>query len=127
MPPPPFVTIMLGGDLTPREAWNRLRGAIVAAGMATECTPLIGWLRVALVRSATDLGSALVVADPTAPLPDEQLLRHRHTILIHYLPGLDPDLNRATGTTIAAGIGDLVAEQREARRIAAAEKKEKGR
>ena len=70
------------------------------------------WLRVALFCSAPDALSQLVKVDPTAPLADAVLLKHRYTVLIRDLPGLDPDASQATGSMIAANIRDLVTKQR---------------
>ena len=70
------------------------------------------WLRVALFCSAPDALSQLVKVDPTAPLADVVLLKHRHIVLIRDLPGLDPAASQATGSMIAANIRDLVTKQR---------------
>ena len=35
--PVPYVSLLLGGDLTPVEAWQRLRGAIVDAAAEDAC------------------------------------------------------------------------------------------
>ena len=106
---------MLGGDLTPVEAWQRLRGAIVNAAAEDACRPIVDWLRAALTRLGPDAPSTLVVPDPLAPLPNALLLEHRHRLLLVHLPGLDPSINRAAGTHIAETSGEVAVELRETR------------
>ena len=103
--PAPYVGLFLSGDLTPVEAWQRLRGAIVNAAAKYACRPMVDWLRAALRRSGPDALSTLVVPDPSAPLPDALLLNHRHRLLLGHLPGLDPSINRAAGTRITETVG----------------------
>ena len=106
---------MLSCDLTPVEAWQRLRGAIVDVAAEDACRPIVDWLRAALTRSGPDALSALTVTDPSAPLPNALLLEHRHWLLLGHLPGLDPSINRAAGTRIAATVGEVAVELRETR------------
>ena len=47
--PTPYVGLMLGANLTPIEAWHRLRGAIINAAAEEACRPLIDCLRAALI------------------------------------------------------------------------------
>ena len=96
--PAPYVGLLLSGDLTPVEAWKRLRRAIVNAAAEDACRPIVNWLRAALTRSGPDALSTLVVPDPSAPLPDALLLEHRHRLILGHLPGLDPSINRAAVT-----------------------------
>ena len=58
--------------------------------------------------------SALMVPEPLAPLSNT-LLQHRHWLLVSHLPGLDPSINRATGTRIAKTVGEVVVELRKTR------------
>ena len=44
---------------------------------------------------------------PTATLIDKVLLRHWHNLLVRNLPGLDLNVNQATGTRIAENIGEV--------------------
>ena len=113
--PAPYVSLLLGGDLTPVEAWQRLRGAIVDATAEDACRPIVDWLRAALTRLGPDSPSTLVVPDPLAPLPGALLLEHRHRMLLGHLPGLDPSINRAVGTCIAETVGEVAVELRETR------------
>ena len=113
--PAPYVGLLLSGDLTPVEAWQHLRGAIVDAVAEDACRPIVDWLCAALTRSVRDTLSTLVVPDPLAPLPDALLLEHRHRLLLGRLPGLDPSINRAAGTRIAETVGEVAVELRETR------------
>ena len=47
--PEPYVGLLLSADLSPVEAWNRLRGATVDPVAEAACWPIIDWLRVAIV------------------------------------------------------------------------------
>ena len=113
--PAPYVGLLLSGDLTPVEAWQRLRGAIVDAAAEDACRPIVNWLRAALTRSVPDALSTLVVPDPSAPLPDAILLEHRHRLLLGHLPDLDPSINCAAGTRIAETVREVVVDLRETR------------
>ena len=53
--------------------------------------------------------------EPLAPLPDALLFQHLHCLLISHLPGLDPSINRATGTCIAETVGEVAVELQETR------------
>ena len=109
----PYVGLFLGADLTPVEAWIRLRGAIVDAMAEDACRPLIDWLRAALVLAGPDTYSTLVVPEPSAPLPDAILLQHCHRLLLSHLPMLDPSINRAAGNRISKTVGEVAVELRE--------------
>ena len=111
----PYVGLLLSGDLTPVEAWQRLRGASVDVAAEDACRPIVDWLHAALTRSGPDALSTLVVSDPSAPLPDALLLEHRHLLLLGHLPGLDPSINCAAGTRIAETVGELEVELQETR------------
>ena len=108
--PAPYVGLLLGADLTPIEAWNRLQGAIVNAATEDTCRLLIDWLCSAIVRAGPDTYSALVVPKPSATLPDTLLLQHRHCLLLSHLPGLDPIINRAAVTSIDETVGEVAVE-----------------
>ena len=47
--PAPYVGLLLCANITPVEAWNRLRGAIFDAMDKATCRPLIDWLCAAIV------------------------------------------------------------------------------
>ena len=111
--PAPYGVLLLCAYLSPVEAWNRLRGAIVDAAAKAACGPLIKWLCAAIVRSGPNTHSTLVVPEPSAPLPDAILLQNHHWLLLSHLPGLDPSMNRAVGTRIAETVGEVAVERRE--------------
>ena len=113
--PTPYAGLLLGANLTPVEAWNLLWGAIVDTTAEDASWPLIDWLRAAIVRAGPDTYSALVVPEPSAPLPNALLLQHRHRLLLSHLPGLDPSINQAAGTCIAKTVGEVAVELRETR------------
>ena len=108
--PAPYVGLLLSGDLTPVEAWQRLRGSIVDAAAEDTCRPIVDWLRAALTRLVPDALSTLVVPDPSAPLPNAILLEHRHRLLLGHLPGLDLSINRSAGTRIAETVGEVAGD-----------------
>ena len=86
--PGPYVPLVIGNDLTPRELWVRLAGAIQADQRETACRPLLDWLRVAV----TDPGagaSAVGTAVPAVIAPDPPLAAMRHQILSVDLPDRD--------------------------------------
>lgn len=69
--PPKYVSLFLGEPLTPREAWERVRGQIVIDGREEACRALVKYLQAALTRS-TAQGTQLLELNetPTAPLAD---------------------------------------------------------
>ena len=123
--PPPFVLILLTGELSPSKTWLRLRGALVTEKLVSDFWAVIEWLRVALDLPATNSLSTLLTSDPTAPLDATVLLKHRNSVLICDLPVLNPSVIRATGSLIATNIGDLVLYQRAVRIEAQALRKRK--
>ena len=113
--PAPYVGLLLCADLTPVEAWNRLRGAIVNAAAEAVCRPLIDWLRAAIVRSVPNNHSKIVVPEPSVTLPDTLLIQHCHRLLLRHLPGLDPSINWEAGNLISETVGEVAVELRETR------------
>ena len=113
--PTPYVGLLVCADLTPVEAWNRLRGAIVDAAAEATCRLLIDWLCAAIVRSGLNKNSALVVPKPSAPLPDALQLQQHQQLLLSHLPGLYRSINRAAGTRIAETFGEVAVDLRETR------------
>ena len=113
--PAPYVGLLLSTDLSPAQAWNRLCGVIVDAATTAACRPIIAWLHDAIVRSGLNTHSALVVPNPSAPLPDTILLQHRHQIIISHLSGLKPSINGAAGSRTEETVGEVVVDPREMR------------
>ena len=99
--PAPYVGLLLSKGLSPVEAWNCLRGAIVNTASEAACQPIVDWQRAGIVQSGPNTHSALMVPGPLAPLPDALFLQHCPWLLLSHLPGLDTSINRASGTRIA--------------------------
>ena len=95
---PPLVGHLLCQELTARQAWDRVRGAIIDLGIEVECKPLVDWLRVSLTRRADGERPVISVADVIAPVANKLLMLHRHALVVRHLPGLDPSIERAMGT-----------------------------
>ena len=113
--PAPYVGLLLCADLSPVEAWNRLRGAIVDAAEEDACRPLIDWIHAVIIRSGSNTHSALIVPEPSAPLPDALLLQHHHWLLLSHLPGIDLSINQVAVTRITETGGQVAVELRETR------------
>ena len=110
-----YVGLLLADNLTPVEARNHLQRKIVNAAAEAACWPVIDWLRAAIVRFGPNIYFALVVLNPSAPLPDALLLHHRHRLLLSHLPSLNPSINRVAGTRISEIVGEVALEMRERR------------
>ena len=113
--PTPYVGLLLCADLILVEAWNCLRGAIFDAAAEAACQPLINWLRATIVQSCPNTHSALIVPEPSAPLPYELLLQHHHWLLLSHLPGIDLSINQVAVTRITETGGQVAVELRETR------------
>ena len=121
--PPPYAALFLAGPLTPRQAWERVRGAIVNDGREGACSPLLNYLRAALTRSLDNQPPFLALtAAPTVPAADVLLLEHRRAIIERDFPGLNAALPQLQVNHIAQQLGHLVADNRNARDQARAEK-----
>ena len=118
------VRILLAGPLTPREAWIQLAGALHNDNRQVSCRPLIDWLRYILVREAAGQPSRIAQPRPMVPLATPPLVQRRWALVTRDLPLLSGASATATGNAIAAGINDLVSDNRqnrladEARRVA---------
>ena len=113
--PASYVGLLLSADISPVEAWNHLHVEIVDAASEAACRPIIDWLHTAIIVYGPNTHSALMVPDPSAPLPDALLLQHRHKQLLSHLPGLDLSINRTAGTRIAETVGEVSMELMETR------------
>ena len=114
--PPPYVSLFLANQFTPREAWMNVRGQIVNDGREADCATLINFLRCAITRSAAGAAPTLAQTPPTAPLADELLLTARRQILERDFPALNTNLPTMQQNAIAGQLSLLVDENREARR-----------
>lgn len=119
--PPSLVGLFIDEALTPREAYDRLTGVLIAQGHMAMGAPLVKWLRVALTRSAAGQPSHLARPDVTALLADNILMQHQADILQWDLTGLHSPAVTAHGAAqISGAISNLVADNRLARQDDAA-------
>jgi hypothetical protein len=90
--PQPYVPLVLGATLTPREAWARVSTAIFNDNRVVSCAALLDWLRVATTVQPGVNGDAPVSpvlrAALVAPLPDHALAQHRWDLVLMDLPQL---------------------------------------
>jgi hypothetical protein len=121
--PPKYVGMFLSGALTPREAWERVRGQIVIDGKEIACKALVKYLQAALTRSIAHGEPLLALADaPLAPLADGLLLEHRQRILVDDLPELNIAVSQRQQDQIAVCLSELVRDNQVAREEARQEK-----
>lgn len=120
-----YMVILLNDHLTPRQAWQRIRGAIVTDGLAQECEPLIDWLQCAITRrpaTAQDpvLNSVLAQA---APAPQgigtltaaNSFRTYRMSIVEQDFPDLRAGPVAQGAQIIAGSLNELVSQNRLAR------------
>ena len=106
--PPKYVPLMITGPVTPRLAWEMLRGQIVIDGIEEDCKPLIQWLQLALTGQVNDPNlSVLDTVHPTAPVADATLMEHRRRILIQDFPALGEPARANQQNLIAEKVGLL--------------------
>jgi hypothetical protein len=94
--PHPYVPLVLGASLTPREAWMRLSTPITTDNRMAACAPLLDWLRIACtVRPLAEHAVAGTVAQspvyhlpPVAVVPDAALAKHSWDIVTADMPQL---------------------------------------
>ena len=122
--PPRYVPMFLAGPLTPREAWERVRGQIVTEGQEVACQPLVKFLQAAITRAVVGAAPLVALAEaPAAPLADTLLLDHRQRILEEDFPQLNHQfLAGLQQNQIVASLGELVRDNREARELERADK-----
>lgn len=121
--PPRYVPLFLANPLTPREAWERVRGQIVAEGQEVACVALVKYLQAALTCTIAGTPPALSLPEaPVAPLADAVLLDHRQRILDEDFPELNHQLVGLQQNQIALSLGELVRDNRVAREVDRAER-----
>ena len=111
--PPMFVSLMLEEEMTPRDAWYRLAGAIQNEGKMVECKPVIDWLKVALTRHSNGNPSHLVTTPFATLLSNHTLMEHQWQLVVMEIPARDPALSRGIKDRIANELGTLVGMQKE--------------
>lgn len=123
--PPKYVPMFLGNPLSPKEAWERVRGQIVIDGKEAGCKALVKWLQAAITRAGVGQLPTLALTEaPVAPLADAVLLDHRQRILEEDFPELSNHQALAQHNQIAANLGELVRDNRAARDQERAEKEQ---
>ena len=110
--PATFIENFLTWDLTPMEAWTRLRGTIVDGGLEFDCRPIIDWIRFALTLKTGDEKLPLAMLRPNTPLEHGDLLWHWHHIITRHLPRIETSLRRVQGLLIATHIGNVAVGMR---------------
>jgi hypothetical protein len=115
-----YMAILLDDHLSPRQAWQRIRGALVANGLAQECEPAIDWLRVALTRRAANQGSAVTQVPPATQdigtLTDaNRFQEYRTGIMERDHPDMRAGQMAQGAQLIAGGLNDLATQSRLAR------------
>lgn len=121
--PPRYIGMFLGDPLTPREAWERVRGQIVTDGTEVACHALVKFLQAAITLPTAGEEPLLSLAEsPTALLADALLLEHRRRILCEDFPELSLEAERRQQDQIAVSIGELVRDNQVAREEARQEK-----
>ena len=117
--PPMFVNVLLEEEVTPRQAWEQLGGAIRDAQMEDECRPLLNWLKVALTRREEGASSILSTNALTPPLSNRMLMERQWAWIVEDLPSLGPAAVAEGKDQIATELGELVHLQQ----VAAEEKR----
>ncbi len=112
--PPAYVSIFLASPLTPRQAWDRVRGQIVVDNREVACAALVDFLRAALTTSQPNQPPLLALAiAPTAPVADAVLLNHRRRILESDFPQLNQNLAGLQQTEIAQSLNTYINDERD--------------
>jgi hypothetical protein len=90
--PHEYVPLVLGTTQRPKELYVRLSTAIFADNRAESCAPLIDWLILALTCQqpveGQDPRSPLLQEALVAPVPDDDLARHRWGLVLTDMPQL---------------------------------------
>jgi hypothetical protein len=90
--PQPYVPLMLGATLSPRQAWIRVSTAIMSDNNAVSCAPVLEWLIAAscLLPPVNDQPSRSSVLHEAlfSPIPDASLAQVRWDLVIHDIPQL---------------------------------------
>jgi hypothetical protein len=115
-----YMSMLLDDNMSPRQAWEQVRGAIVADGTADDCEPLLDWFRVVLTRRAANLGSALNCEPPATQViatgrDAATFQRYRMGIVERDHPNLRAGPMTHGAQLIAGGLNDLATQSRLAR------------
>jgi hypothetical protein len=115
-----YMTMLLDDAMTPRQAWDRIRGAVVTDGLEVECAPLLDWLRIALTRRVANQGSTLAQAPPAAQIiatlgGATTFQNYRMSLVERDHPNLRSGPMTQGAQLIAGGLNDLATQSRLAR------------
>ena len=115
--PPKYIHLALGRYLSPREAWERIGGAIRAEAhpVPTDLAPLLNWLRVSVTKFDHTNVIQTRINTPTPPIPYSPQLQDYHGDLVaDDLPlwnAAAPATGMTTGTEhVVAAVNNLAAE-----------------
>jgi len=112
-----YMTLLLDDGMTPREAWQRVRGALVTDGNAASCQLLIDWLRVALTRRELNIVSPLARDIPAtqgiASIADANAYQSfRAGIVARDHPNLSTNQVTQGAQLVAQGLTDIADQAR---------------
>jgi hypothetical protein len=111
-----YMRHFISSPLTPRQAWEIVGAEIVNNNDQVACATLLDFIRLSCTRHAEgDTASPLAQEALVVPLADAALIQHRTELIAHKLPGLNSTPVLAAGQQVAQSLGELVAEQRQAR------------
>jgi hypothetical protein len=115
-----YMAMLLDDNMSPREAWQQIRGALVNDRMEQDCAPLMDWLRVAITRRAANQGSVLAQASPAAQViatvnDATTFQEYRMGIIERDHPDMRAGPMAQGAQLIAGGLNDLATQSRLAR------------
>jgi hypothetical protein len=106
--PSRYAPNIINCQLSPKQLWAKLGGAIIANGDQEKCAPLLTWMVSAATRPAATSPSTLIIPRPYPQLGDVPLIHHRRELLYQLLPNLDP--TRTIGDPSATRVADYLGE-----------------
>ena len=113
LPPQYIAIVVLGQNLTPREAYLRIGGAIRANDLELHCSPLLSFLRAACTLPTGQPVPVLQRAAATVLRADAALYRHIwDNVVLWDLPGLQQPEMLEPSLHMARAIVELVVEHR---------------
>ena len=95
-------------DMAPVDIYNRVHAALLQDGVATECQPLVDFLRAQLVGSHHTNSAIYLESELTQPRSVTSLIRHRNSVL-RSLSNSSPSVPTSQPTVQGMTIQDLKA------------------
>jgi hypothetical protein len=90
--PQAYARLLMGKDLTPRQAWITVATQVFADNRAVSCAPFIDWFRIAATLQPAvgeQQPRSVLLREPfMAPVPDHALARHRWNLVLMDMPQL---------------------------------------